>query len=73
MGGITLAFSSQNNNPENPNVVGVQGILDAYRYALSQSALSGPTNFENVIQSATLLVNEAKYSQNIIFLQCFFV
>ncbi|XP_063717504.1 copine-3-like [Symsagittifera roscoffensis] len=41
-----------NNNLENPNVQGVQGILDAYRYALSSSALSGPTNFSEVINCA---------------------
>ncbi|XP_075252617.1 copine-3-like [Convolutriloba macropyga] len=47
-----------NNDLSNPNVMGVQGILDAYRYALSTSTLSGPTNFSEVIRSATYLASQ---------------
>ncbi|XP_063721552.1 copine-5-like [Symsagittifera roscoffensis] len=41
-----------NNNPDNPNVVGVQGILDSYRYAISHSQLAGPTYFQPIIKAA---------------------
>ncbi|XP_075252621.1 copine-8-like isoform X2 [Convolutriloba macropyga] len=47
-----------NNDLSNPNVMGVQGILDAYRHALSNSNLSGPTNFSEVIRSATYLASQ---------------
>ena len=39
--------------PQNPNVSGLQGIVGAYRNALTQVQLSGPTFFAHVIQSAT--------------------
>ena len=41
-----------NLNWQNPEVSGVQGILDAYNYALSQCQLYGPTNFSQVINTA---------------------
>jgi len=39
-----------NSTPENPKVARVQGILDAYCYALSNVTLWGPTNFADVIK-----------------------
>jgi len=38
-----------NGHPDNPYCQGVQGILDAYHYALSTVKLYGPTNFAPVI------------------------
>jgi len=40
-------------DPQNPNVQGLQGILGAYRYSLTQVQLSGPTLFAPVIKAAT--------------------
>ncbi|XGW30842.1 hypothetical protein V3C99_009645, partial [Haemonchus contortus] len=34
----------------NPSVVGVRGVMEAYRYALNRVTLYGPTNFKPVIQ-----------------------
>jgi hypothetical protein len=39
-------------NESNPEVYGVQGILDSYNNALDQCQLSGPTNFEEIIRRA---------------------
>ncbi|XP_075254827.1 copine-9-like [Convolutriloba macropyga] len=47
-----------NDNSSNPHVIGVQGILDAYRYALSSTTLSQPANFAQVINNATLAASE---------------
>jgi len=38
-----------NGNPANPEVPGIQGILDAYHMALDNIGLSGPTNFAEII------------------------
>ncbi|PIO53858.1 Copine, partial [Teladorsagia circumcincta] len=34
----------------NPSVVGVRGVMESYRFALSRVKLYGPTNFKPVIQ-----------------------
>jgi hypothetical protein len=39
-------------DPSNPYVHGVEGVLQAYRHALTQWALSGPTIFAQVITAA---------------------
>lgn len=40
-------------NPSNPNVQGLQGIIDVYKHSLQQVQLSGPTLFAPIIQNAT--------------------
>ncbi|XP_063816237.1 copine-1 isoform X1 [Pseudophryne corroboree] len=42
-----------NFNPSNPYCPGVQGIVDAYRQALPQVRLYGPTNFSPIINHMT--------------------
>ncbi|XP_075033601.1 copine-1 isoform X1 [Mixophyes fleayi] len=42
-----------NFNPSNPYCAGVQGIVDAYRQALPQVRLYGPTNFSPIINHVT--------------------
>eukprot|EP00899_Mesostigma_viride_P020464 jgi/Mesvir1/28419/Mv15848-RA.1 len=49
---------SLNGDPANPEVVGVQGILDAYVQALSVMNLSGPTLFAPVINYATQIASK---------------
>jgi hypothetical protein len=41
-----------NFNDSNPEVYGVQGILDVYRYSLGQVQLYGPTNFSSFLDKA---------------------
>jgi len=41
------------NNPNNPSVLGVAGILSAYHDALQTAKLSGPTNFAPIIKKIT--------------------
>jgi vacuolar-type H+-ATPase subunit F/Vma7 len=41
-----------NGNSSNPEVYGVQGIVDAYLYSLRQVTLHGPTIFSQVLSSA---------------------
>ena len=41
--------------PENPNVLGLDGILNAYRNSVSMVQLSGPTCFAPIIRAATEL------------------
>ena len=38
-----------NGNPNDPNIHGVNGILQAYQNTLSQISLSGPTRFSEVL------------------------
>ena len=42
-----------NGNPADPEVAGVQGILQAYRQTLSSVRLSGPTLFAPIITAAS--------------------
>lgn len=46
-------------NPSQPNVVGLEGILNAYQHSLMNVQLSGPTLFEPVIRSATQVANQS--------------
>ena len=41
-----------NGQPQSPECVGVEGVLTAYRKALANIALSGPTCFEPVVRAA---------------------
>jgi hypothetical protein len=49
-------------NPQNPNVQGLNGILGAYRHALTQVQLSGPTLFAGIIKAASQIA-VASYQQ----------
>ena len=42
-----------NMNSQNPNVLGLNGIMEAYRSAIANVRLSGPTLFTEIIRSAT--------------------
>jgi hypothetical protein len=46
-------------NPEAPEVLGLNGILGAYRHALSQVPLSGPTLFTPLIRTASAAADQA--------------
>ncbi|GJJ74601.1 hypothetical protein EMPS_06959 [Entomortierella parvispora] len=47
-----------NGNPVNPEVYGVDGILQAYWHALTFAELYGPTNFAPVIEEATNIAKQ---------------
>eukprot|EP00898_Chlorokybus_atmophyticus_P000712 jgi/Chlat1/1641/Chrsp127S01948 len=47
-----------NGNPQNPEVAGVQGILDAYMQAIQHVSLSGPTLFTPVINASVSIASE---------------
>jgi len=49
---VTSHCFALNGNPQQPECYGVEGILHAYKQALYNVALSGPTNFATVIQTA---------------------
>ncbi|KAL5473572.1 hypothetical protein EMCRGX_G028068 [Ephydatia muelleri] len=55
-----------NFNYQNPEVYGVQGILDAYQYTLHNVKLHGPTNFSSFLDRAMQYasVQENQQSQN---------
>ncbi|PSC75848.1 copine-3 [Micractinium conductrix] len=50
-----------NGNPSDPEVEGMQGILQAYRQALNSVRLSGPTLFAPVIQTAAQLAAQPSH------------
>lgn len=45
-------------DPSNPVVAGVPGILAAYKNVIANVALSGPTNFAELIQTASVFASE---------------
>lgn len=45
-----VSFKFSLSGSEDPHVIGVQGILEAYKRCLSSVTMSGPTNFSPVIQ-----------------------
>lgn len=49
---------------QDPRVVGVQGLLEAYKTALANVTLSGPTNFTPLIRNAMGLCQAQPVSQN---------
>ncbi|XP_033994758.1 copine-1 isoform X2 [Trematomus bernacchii] len=53
-----------NFNPANPFCQGVQGIVEAYRMALPQLRLSGPTNFSPLINHVAGIASQAAQSNN---------
>uniref|UniRef100_A0A8D2D1R6 Copine-1 n=1 Tax=Sciurus vulgaris TaxID=55149 RepID=A0A8D2D1R6_SCIVU len=50
-----------NFNPNNPYCAGIQGIVDAYRQALPQVRLYGPTNFAPIINHVARFAAQAAY------------
>ncbi|KAL4428007.1 hypothetical protein ABPG75_002096 [Micractinium tetrahymenae] len=56
--GSTSHCFALNFNPSNPEVAGVQGILQAYRNTLSQVKLSGPTLFTPIISAASQIASQ---------------
>lgn len=46
---LQTEFFLQNSNTENPNCVGIEGVLEAYFQSLRTVQLYGPTNFAPVI------------------------
>jgi hypothetical protein len=48
-----------NLNAANPNVLGMKGIMNAYRNSLNMVDLSGPTLFSHVIQKTIQYAEEA--------------
>ena len=57
-GAVSHCFAL-NGNPADPEVAGVQGILQAYRQTLSSVRLSGPTLFAPIINAAAQVKPQA--------------
>ena len=53
-----------NANPNNPNIQGIDGILQTYRNILNQTKLFGPTYFHFIIDKVISLVKEDVISEN---------
>jgi hypothetical protein len=51
-----------NANPQNPYCNGIQGVLDAYRYSLSNVKLWGPTNAAPIINHVAQFARQADSS-----------
>lgn len=47
-------------NPQNPNVMGLPGIMEGYNAAVNQVELSGPTFFAPIIAEAVKLAEQNK-------------
>ncbi|KAF0978020.1 hypothetical protein FDP41_002975 [Naegleria fowleri] len=62
--GTTSHCFALNGNPQQPECLGVPGILQAYRQALNNVSLSGPTLFANVIQTACRYASQPISQQN---------
>ncbi|KAF5917830.1 hypothetical protein HPG69_009983 [Diceros bicornis minor] len=52
-----------NFNPNNPYCTGIQGIVDAYRQALPQVRLYGPTNFAPIINHVARFAAQAAHQR----------
>ncbi|KAB0399017.1 hypothetical protein E2I00_004154 [Balaenoptera physalus] len=52
-----------NFNPNNPYCAGIQGIVDAYRQALPQVRLYGPTNFAPIINHVARFAAQAAHQR----------
>ncbi|KAM9249631.1 copine-1 isoform 2-T5 [Dugong dugon] len=52
-----------NFNPSNPYCTGIQGIVDAYRQALPQVRLYGPTNFAPIINHVARFAAQAAHQR----------
>lgn len=53
-----------NGNPENPYCFGIQGVLDAYRLALTNVQLWGPTNAAPIINHVARFAEQADKDPN---------
>ena len=53
-----------NMNPNDPNIQGIDGILQAYRNILSQTKLYGPTFFHYIINQVISMVKEDVIAEN---------
>ena len=53
-----------NNNFNDPNIHGIEGILQAYRTVLNQTKLSGPTFFNEIIKRVISVVKEDVQAEN---------
>ena len=53
-----------NANPNNPNIQGIDGILQTYRNILNQTKLFGPTYFHFIIDKVISLVKEDVIAEN---------
>jgi hypothetical protein len=63
--GVISHCFNLNGNPNSSEVVGVEGIMDAYKYALHSSTLSGPTLFGQVINKAAEIAGQSlSYNRN---------
>lgn len=51
--GVTQHCFALNGNPEDPEVRGIQGVLQAYNNAIRRWTLSGPTLFSEIIDTCT--------------------
>mmetsp|Transcript_34942 Transcript_34942/g.45060 ORF Transcript_34942/g.45060 Transcript_34942/m.45060 type:complete len:693 (+) Transcript_34942:37-2115(+) len=58
-GGIASHCFALNQNPQNPSVQGIQGILDAYASGLATWGLSGPTIFTQITNAAAALAQHS--------------
>ena len=72
-GGIPSGFGSDgdafhcfplNGNYDNPNVYGINGVLDVYRRAIHNTTLSGPTYFNEVLNKAASEARECQKDTN---------
>jgi len=54
-GNVSHCFAL-NGNPSNPEVPGIQGLLDAYHMAITNIGLSGPTYFAQIIHQTAEIV-----------------
>jgi len=53
-----------NMNPENPEIQGIDGILQAYRNILNQTRLYGPTFFHHIIDQVISVVKQDVMGEN---------
>lgn len=49
-------------NPENPEVTGITGILEAYKRSIQSVQLWGPTNFSPIIQRVNNYVRNNQHA-----------
>jgi len=53
-----------NMNPNNPEIQGIDGILQAYRNILNQTKLYGPTYFHHIIEQVISIVKQDVIAEN---------
>jgi len=62
-GNVTHCFPL-NGNPQNPEVPGIQGMLDVYSYAIHNCELYGPTIFSKIIDVAAQISSRTETQEN---------